>query len=110
MPFCPNCGAQVTDDQKLCLECGKPIKQEKPKREGFLGYFLMGIITIFLPIIGLIYVALFRGKKPRTTHFILVESIIFLIIWVLIILAFAAFWLQLLVAIFTPSTEMIFLL
>jgi len=37
MQYCQHCGAQVTEDQKVCLECGKSLK-EPEKREGFFGY------------------------------------------------------------------------
>ncbi len=28
--FCPNCGAQVADNAKFCLTCGKPLAAQQP--------------------------------------------------------------------------------
>jgi len=85
MQYCQHCGAQVTEDQKVCLECGKSLK-EPEKREGFFGYLFYGLIAILLPILGFFLYIAIRIKRPKTSRFVLITSIVSLIIWILLII------------------------
>lgn len=106
MNYCPHCGATIQDDQKICIECGKKIGQEE-KKEGFFGYFFCAILAVLLPIFGLILYVPIRTNKPKTAKFLLIMSIVFLIIWILMIVLIAWIGLSILFGIFTPQTEMI---
>ncbi len=107
--YCPHCGAAVTEDQKICIECGKKLVPDA-KKEGFFGYLFTTIVAVILPIIGMIIYIPLRKGRPRTARYLLIMSIIFLILWILIILFFIWFGLSILIGIFTPQTDMILFL
>ena len=85
MPFCPECGATVTDDQLSCPSCGKPLIA-KEKKEGFFGYLIYGIIAFFIPILGYILAALMKISRPKTRKFVLIISTIGLVLYIVLIL------------------------
>lgn len=101
MPYCPHCGAVIQEDQKICIECNKAVNQPDHKREGFFGYFFGLLFGIFQPLLGLILALLFKDKRPRTSRFTLVLSIIGFILWVLLAALFVLFWTNLIVEIFS---------
>lgn len=99
MPYCPHCGAVIQEDQKICIECNKPVNQPEHKREGFFGYFFGLLFGIFLPLFGLVLAILYKAKRPRTSRFTLIFSIIGFVLWVLLAALFILFWASLFVEI-----------
>ncbi len=98
MPYCPNCGATVTDDQQKCESCGTRLI-EKEKKEGFFGFLFFGIIALFIPILGYILAALMKISRPKTRKFTLIVSTVGLLLWLALILIIVYIGLDLLIQI-----------
>ncbi len=107
MPNCPKCGALVTVDQVKCIECGTKLI-EKPKREGFFGYFFSGIFALLIPLLGFIIFLSQRVRKPKTSRFTLIMTILGFIVWVLLILLAGYIFMGILEGIFGGSGALLF--
>ena len=59
MDFCENCGKVVPDRLKFCPYCGAYI--DKPECRTFW----YGILSFFVPIIGVILYLVWRKEKPK---------------------------------------------
>ena len=64
MEACQNCGAFVNEDQEFCIECGKKIEKKDQINESG-SRFLFGLISFFIPLLGLVFWILLRGTKPK---------------------------------------------
>jgi uncharacterized membrane protein YvbJ len=83
MVFCRNCGAEVTENDKFCLECG--VKQEEvkivenevekapDKKPVGLLWFIVGIL---LPIVGVLAGLIFMVQGRKNGMALLVVSIV----------------------------------
>lgn len=63
MRYCPNCGNELNDDASMCVKCGEIIN--KPVSEDSDNGFWMFILSLFVPVAGIIGGAVFssNGKK-----------------------------------------------
>ena len=65
MPYCVNCGSEVTGVQSVCLNCG--VSTTKPTFDivdrGGIGWGLLGF---FVPIAGLVLYLIWIDTKPLT--------------------------------------------
>lgn len=58
MKKCAHCGKEVADNMKLCTYCGQNVEgEDKPD----LG---LNLISLFVPLVGLVLYLLFRQKAP----------------------------------------------
>ncbi|MFW5889260.1 MAG: zinc ribbon domain-containing protein [Bacillota bacterium] len=68
MPYCPNCGNPVEEDQDVCLTCGKKLKKTEvdfsssTKDTGDFGWGLLGFC---IPIVGLILYLVWKDGQPN---------------------------------------------
>jgi len=66
MPYCPNCGTQVNENQDVCLNCGKTLKSVFNVNINDTGGFVWGLLGFFVPLAGLVIYLLWKDEKPRT--------------------------------------------
>jgi len=68
MPYCQYCGAEIDYDQEYCNQCGsqqpKLQSQQKASKGGAVGW---GILSFFVPLIGLILFLVWRQERPRVS-------------------------------------------
>lgn len=62
MRYCPNCGAQLYEDQNVCPSCHADVYIQEKDNGGF-GWGLLGCC---LPIVGLILFLVWKDNKPKT--------------------------------------------
>ena len=67
MPFCTNCGKEVSLEQDVCLSCGKALPNRTVKKiydesESTVGYAVLGF---FVPIVGLILYLIWMDERPK---------------------------------------------
>ncbi|HOP57399.1 MAG TPA: zinc-ribbon domain-containing protein [Bacillota bacterium] len=66
MPFCPKCGAEVKENQDVCLSCGTAISKNATSivsEEGSTTGW--GVLGFFFPLIGLILYLVWKTDKPK---------------------------------------------
>ncbi len=51
--FCTNCGSELTEDQDVCLKCGKEIKKQPTSNQGGKSKIAAGLLGIFLGTLGI---------------------------------------------------------
>lgn len=73
--YCSNCGTQYPDDMNACPNCGKPNYEappgsmtSTPEGSRAVGTFVLGILSIVIPGVGLILgiIAIIMGTRSRT--------------------------------------------
>lgn len=52
---CPECGKEISDSSKVCINCGYKIKKKKNKKPN-IGVILFGILDVVLVIIAIVVV------------------------------------------------------
>lgn len=102
---CPHCGAELDSRENYCNVCGKEL-QEQRKREGILGYLILGFIALFPPL-GFFEWILFRHTRPKTSKFVLILSFIATIFWVLLMLLLVVIGVGILEGIFDSFNDSI---
>ena len=67
MAYCRNCGAPISDKAVICPRCGvaQPGSGESLNDSGSLGW---GVLSFFLPIVGLILFLVWRQEKPKSAR------------------------------------------
>ena len=70
MPYCPNCGTQVKDNQNICQNCGENINLNQPKNlpteeDSTIGYTVLGFV---IPLAGLILYLIWMEEKPKASR------------------------------------------
>lgn len=95
MAFCKNCGQEIADNAAVCIHCG--VAQTTAPQEVDNGGFGWGLLGCCIPVVGLILFLVWKGNKPKTAKAAgigaLVSvgcSVLFYVIYFLIIVAFAA--------------------
>lgn len=63
MPFCPDCGTEVSADTRFCPECGRPLEIEKAV-QGKSKTKLVGIIVAC--IIAIVVIVVIAMRPPAT--------------------------------------------
>ena len=70
MPFCANCGKEVSEGVKFCPECGKGLKRESNSMIVW-GYVCGGVAFFFFPIgfgIAGVVIGIINLTKGRVGH------------------------------------------
>ena len=70
--YCSHCGIKIEDDAAICPHCyakQKPIKQNDT---GALGY---GLLSILVPIAGLVFYLIWKKERPKTAKVSLICAI-----------------------------------
>ena len=68
MPYCPNCGNPVTEEQDVCLSCGKKIRdteENSVSNRNDTGGFGWGLLGFCIPIVGLILFLVWKQDQPK---------------------------------------------
>lgn len=68
--FCRNCGAQLEENQNVCLKCGTIVEEENNSQKpaetvndtGSIGW---GVLGFFVPIAGLILYLVWKNTQPK---------------------------------------------
>ena len=75
--FCRICGKEISEEAVICPHCGAQAasehKEEKTKNEH---PFVWGILSFFLPLVGLILIFVFWKKKPISARMCLRGTIV----------------------------------
>ncbi len=66
MKYCSNCGAQLNENQEVCLQCGKVVSETKLTAQNDTGGFGWGLLGFCIPIVGLILYLIWKDEKPLT--------------------------------------------
>ena len=67
MPFCPHCGAEVKEEQDICMSCGKFINEENPapvSQAADTGSFGWAVLGFCIPIVGLVLFLVWKDTRP----------------------------------------------
>lgn len=64
--FCKNCGAELNENQKVCLKCGAMVDDEVKPAEVDSGSVSWGFLGFFIPIVGIILYFVWKSSKPRS--------------------------------------------
>ena len=76
MPYCKQCGNQVSDVAVSCPECGATQRkesgshyQQRPyQRSNDVGGFGWGLLGFCVPLAGLILYLVWKDERPRTAN------------------------------------------
>ena len=52
--YCGNCGNEIDGNANICVNCGVLTNEDKPKRKFYKAGFVLGILSLCIPICGLI--------------------------------------------------------
>lgn len=69
MPYCTNCGSEVSQFAINCQSCGKPqnnVRQQPNSVQPDNGGFGWGLLGFCVPIAGLILFLVWSNERPRT--------------------------------------------
>lgn len=86
--YCSHCGIKNEDDAAICPHCytkQKPIKQNDT---GALGY---GLLSILVPIAGLVFYLIWKKERPKTAKVSLICTIVSFVLQIIFILLFILF-------------------
>lgn len=61
MKFCSHCGNKISQDAVVCPKCGCAANTQQQDRPSFV----LDMISVFVPLIGLILFCVFHGSYPR---------------------------------------------
>ena len=70
--FCRNCGKEIDDNAYVCPHCGVKVKDEEAERREQLAQadsgskVGWGILSLLIPLVGLILFCLWRKERPQT--------------------------------------------
>ena len=70
--FCKNCGKEIDDNAYVCPHCGVKVKDEDAERQEKIAQadsgskVGWGILSFFIPLVGLILFCLWRKDRPQT--------------------------------------------
>lgn len=70
MAYCPGCGNEVSDEQDVCLSCGKALNKNSANSNAFsniadtgsLGWSVLGFL---IPIVGLVLYLIWKTERPK---------------------------------------------
>lgn len=65
--FCRYCGKDINDDSVACEYCGKNLQSTGAKSNDSAN-ILWGVLSFFIPIVGLILYLVWRTEKPETAR------------------------------------------
>ncbi|NLZ28793.1 MAG: zinc ribbon domain-containing protein [Firmicutes bacterium] len=66
MAFCKDCGAEVSDNQDVCLNCGVALKSMGNSSRSDSGGFGWGLLGFCIPLVGLILFLVWKTDRPIT--------------------------------------------
>jgi len=66
MPFCPNCGTEVSEDTRFCPECGRPFMTVGQAGNGKNKKKIVGIIAAC--IVAIIIIVVIATRPPTSTE------------------------------------------
>jgi len=64
MAFCKNCGAEVGNNQDVCLKCGVNLDQTPEPTVVDNGGFGWGLLGFCIPLVGLILYIVWKQERP----------------------------------------------
>jgi hypothetical protein len=94
MAYCRSCGAEVTETQDFCLNCGAAINKNEhqyqsptpsPNDTGGFGWGLLGFC---IPIAGLILYLIWKDTQPKNAKAVGFGALISLIVYVAFIIIY----------------------
>lgn len=74
MAFCKSCGAEMNDNQAVCLKCGAAASANVAVVDN--GGFLWGLLGFCVPIVGLILYLIWNQEKPKTAKAVGIGALI----------------------------------
>lgn len=98
MAYCRNCGAPIADKAVLCPRCGVEqfgSRSSSLTDSGSLGW---GVLSFFLPLVGLILFLVWREEKPKSARVSGIGALIGTGVSVLMTLIVMAFYFTVIVA------------
>lgn len=67
--YCRNCGAELKENQAVCLKCGAMVedvnKSVSVEDDGNIGW---GFLGFFVPIAGLVLYLIWKDKAPKNAR------------------------------------------
>jgi hypothetical protein len=97
MPYCSNCGTEVSQFAANCPNCGAPQRNQAPVKNHVVdnGGFGWGLLGFCVPIAGLILFLVWNSERPRTAKaagmgalISVIAGVVFYIIYFIAIFAF----------------------
>ncbi|MBQ7010397.1 MAG: zinc ribbon domain-containing protein [Clostridia bacterium] len=88
MPYCSNCGKEVSEVQDVCLNCGHSIKHGQKSADSDTGSFLWALLGFFVPIAGFILWGVWKDTCPRSAKKAGVGALVSVICCVLLYVLF----------------------
>ena len=94
--YCSHCGIKIEDNATICPYCQSEQNPMKQNDTGILGY---GILSILVPIAGLIFYLIWKEERPKTAKVALICAIISFVFQIVLILLFILFAFGILLAV-----------
>lgn len=94
--YCSHCGIKIEDNSTICPHCQNEQNSMKQNDTGILGY---GILSILVPIAGLIFYLIWKEERPKTAKVSLICAIISFVFQIVLILLFILFAFGILLAV-----------
>lgn len=86
--FCRNCGHEVKDGDTFCSNCGAFVDSNNTNETNYnsiamidRGNPLLGVLSFFIPIMGLILYIIWKKEKPRTAKHVGIGALVFVIMF-----------------------------
>ena len=109
MPYCTNCGSDVSQFAAACPDCGAPQQkatnnnnnyQERAPQRSYQpddGGFGWGLLGFCIPVVGLILYLVWKDERPLTAHaagkgalISVIFSVVVYVLYFIFIFAFVA--------------------
>lgn len=94
--YCSHCGIKIEENATICPHCQSEQNPMKQNDTGILGY---GILSILVPIAGLIFYLIWKEERPKTAKVSLICAIISFVFQIVLILLFILFAFGILLAV-----------
>ena len=95
MPYCSNCGKEVSEVQDVCLNCGHGIKHGQKNANSDTGSFWWAVLGFFVPIAGFIIWGVCKDSCPKNAKKAGVGALVSVICGVLLYLLIMALYIGL---------------
>ena len=90
--YCKDCGKLLNEEAVVCRGCGiqvKPLEKEKIETWALSTFIILLIVSVFLPIVGLVsgVVGVIKHKKTGPALALLIISVAWWMVWIAVMWA-----------------------
>lgn len=85
--ICPHCSKVIEPDVLICPHCRKAIRIQHLSSQYDSGDPFIALFSFFVPIVGIVLFFYWRKTKPRNARMAGIGSLVFLVIFVVLIIS-----------------------